>query len=156
MDRLTGYTGCRYEAYDPIDTKYDFSETNLQKLIDKLAHYEDLEELVDKHFPGVTVGEMLDITLKHIQGKDEEIRIGRILTNEDAEQWEKYKNLEEAGRLVVLPEGCTIEGIAECANRRSLACPPDIGLPSPLHCNHTSCYKCWEAALKGKGGDSDV
>lgn len=44
MDRLTGYTGYRYEAYDPIDTKNDFSETNLQKLIDKLAHYEDLEE----------------------------------------------------------------------------------------------------------------
>lgn len=44
MDRLTGYTGRRYEAYDPIEMKYDFSETNLQKLIDKLAHYEDLEE----------------------------------------------------------------------------------------------------------------
>lgn len=44
MDRLTEYTGHGYVAYDPIDTKYDFSEINLQKLIDKLAHYEDLEE----------------------------------------------------------------------------------------------------------------
>jgi hypothetical protein len=44
MGRLTEYTGHGYVAYDPIDTKYDFSEINLQKLIDKLAHYEDLEE----------------------------------------------------------------------------------------------------------------
>lgn len=44
MERLTEYTGHGYIAYDPIDTKYDFSKINLQKLIDKLAHYEDLEE----------------------------------------------------------------------------------------------------------------
>ena len=66
------------------------------------------------------------------------------------ERLKHYEDLEESGRLVVLPEGYTIEGIAECANQRSLACPSDIGLPSPLHCNHTSCYKCWEAALKGE------
>lgn len=71
----------------------------------------------------------------------------------EANKLAHYEDLEESGRLVVLPEGYTIEGMAECANQRSLACPSDIGLPSPLHCNHTSCYKCWEAALKGGGQD---
>lgn len=91
--RLTGYTGCRYEAYDPIDTKYDFSETNLQKLIDKLAHYEDLEE---------------------------------------------------SGRLVVLPSGVTGKQLCKIVN----ACPSILGLKN--NCGSHSCESCWEAALRGE------
>lgn len=90
MDRLTEYTGRGYVAYDPIDTVYDFSEINLQKLIDKLAHYEDLEE---------------------------------------------------AGRLVVLPEGFDKEKFIYSN------CPSYILLED--HC-HGDCKECWEAALKSR------
>lgn len=94
--RLTGYTGYRYEAYDPIDTKNDFSETNLQKLIDKLAHYEDLEE---------------------------------------------------SGRLVVLPEG---DGrtLLISALAHSEICPHNCGLKE--YCHIAGCKDCWEAALEGE------
>ncbi len=62
-----------------------------------------------------------------------------------------YEDLEEQGRLVVLPEGYTIEDLAECA--ASGTCPSELGLPTPLHCNHHTCYACWEAALKGNKND---
>lgn len=44
MDRLTVWDGFKWRTHDPIDTVEDYSAINLQKLIDKLAHYEDLEE----------------------------------------------------------------------------------------------------------------
>lgn len=43
-ERLTDNTPFGNFIYDPIDTVEDYSAVNLQKLIDKLAHYEDLEE----------------------------------------------------------------------------------------------------------------
>lgn len=46
MERLTLYagTGDNYESINPIDTPYEYGKLNLQKLINKLAEYEDLEE----------------------------------------------------------------------------------------------------------------
>lgn len=102
MGRLTEYTGHGYVAYDPIDTKYDFSEINLQKLIDKLAHYEDLEE---------------------------------------------------QGRLVVLPEEFDRERVADIILEQY--CPSYFGIEDLETCIEFSeegrqkCKECWEAALKG-------
>ena len=99
MGRLTEYTGHGYVAYDPIDTKYDFSEINLQKLIDKLAHYEDLEE---------------------------------------------------AGRLVVLPEGFDLASLVRALDED--VCPGKFGL-NEENCRTATCEQCWAAALKGGGVD---
>lgn len=45
-ERLTIYggNGEHYESINPIDTPYEYGKINLQKLIDKLAEYEDSEE----------------------------------------------------------------------------------------------------------------
>lgn len=32
---------------------------------------------------------------------------------------------------------------------REKCCPSDFGLPTPLHCNHTTCDECWTEALRG-------
>ena len=60
-----------------------------------------------------------------------------------------YEDLEEAGRLAVLPEGYCIKDLVYCASAEH--CPSDFGLPTLLHCNHTDCEDCWEAVLKGGG-----
>ena len=60
-----------------------------------------------------------------------------------------YEDLEESGRLVVLPNDITGEQLCKIVN----ACPSILGLKN--HCGSHSCESCWEAALKG-GGDSDV
>lgn len=44
MARLTEWTGFKYDVYDPISTMWEYSEINLQKLIDRLGYYEDLAE----------------------------------------------------------------------------------------------------------------
>lgn len=46
MERLTIYAGNgdNYESINPIDTPYEYGKLNLQKLINKLAEYEDAEE----------------------------------------------------------------------------------------------------------------
>ena len=46
MERLTLYAGNgdNYESINPIDTPYEYGKLNLQKIINKLALYEDAEE----------------------------------------------------------------------------------------------------------------
>lgn len=45
-ERLTIYggNGEHYESINPIDTPYEYGKINLQKLVDRLAEYEDLDE----------------------------------------------------------------------------------------------------------------
>lgn len=54
-----------------------------------------------------------------------------------------YEDLEEAGRLVVIPNNITGEQLCKVVN----ACPSILGLKT--HCGSYSCEVCWEAALKG-------
>lgn len=45
MDRLTIFTGECYESINPVDLALDeYSDINFEKIVDKLARYEDLEE----------------------------------------------------------------------------------------------------------------
>lgn len=45
MDRLTIFTGEYYESINPVDLALDeYSDINFEKIVDKLARYEDLEE----------------------------------------------------------------------------------------------------------------
>lgn len=62
-----------------------------------------------------------------------------------------YEDLEEQGRLLVLPEGLDKETFLE--HLAVTACPAFVGLKDwggTKKCNDTTCKKCWEAALKGE------
>lgn len=72
----------------------------------KLKHYEDLEERLNKVYGDcdgllLSVVEMLE---KHpcIDMANNTLK-SRLLTDEDVDKWEEYKQLEEQGRLVKLP-----------------------------------------------------
>lgn len=77
-----------------------------QQLIDKVAYYEDLEERFSSIFENLTIHDFMDIFLKYVQEDNEEIRTGRILTNEDADKWNRWKSLEKSDRLVELKIAC--------------------------------------------------
>lgn len=57
------------------------------------------------------------------------------------------EDLEEAGRLVILPEGFGRQRLFNLLAEDD--CPDRFGLPRLDTCNGTKCEACWEAALKG-------
>ena len=57
------------------------------------------------------------------------------------EKLQHYEDLEEQGRLIVLPEGVNFKKILEYSS----GCPSDCDLVN--HCD-LSCYECWLTALK--------
>lgn len=66
-----------------------------QQLIDKLAYYENLEELASFLSDGkMSIEDILDCLKKTIQGEEKELKFSRILTNAEAEKWDKWKSLE--------------------------------------------------------------
>ena len=72
----------------------------------KLQRYEDLEERFSSIFENLTLDDFINIFLKYIQEDNEEIRTGKILTNEDADKWNRWKSLEKSDRLVELKIAC--------------------------------------------------
>lgn len=67
--------------------------------------------------------------------------------NEMMQKLGRLEDLQEAGRLVVMPSGVTGEQLCKIVN----ACPSILGLKN--NCGSHSCESCWEAALKGGGQD---
>ena len=71
---------------------------------DKLAHYEDLEEQLEKLYGGkMPLDEVVENLNRVVQNGEEKLDYARILTNAEAEKWDKWKDLEEQGRLLELP-----------------------------------------------------
>lgn len=71
---------------------------------DKLAHYEDLEEQLEKLYGGkMPLDEVVENLNRIVQNGEEKLDYARILTNAEAEKWDKCKDLEEQGRLIELP-----------------------------------------------------
>ena len=71
---------------------------------DKLAHYEDLEEQLEKLYGGMMpLDEIVENLNRIVQNGEEKLDYARILTNAEAEKWDKWKDLEEQGRLIELP-----------------------------------------------------
>ena len=64
----------------------------------KLAEYEDLEELI-----GIPLEELARIFRQHIPDGCQHPKKAIVLTDGDVDKWRKYKDLEEQGRLVLLP-----------------------------------------------------
>lgn len=62
-----------------------------------------------------------------------------------------YEDLEEQGRLIVLPDGMNLRKLFDILDNYSPACPSDYNLTN--RCK-ISCFECWLAALKGAEHDT--
>ena len=58
-----------------------------------------------------------------------------------------YEDLEEQGRLVILPEGMNLRKLLDILTEYSPGCPSDYKLANRCE---LSCFECWLAALKGE------
>lgn len=85
---------------------YYWDEGNF-KVAEKLATYEDLEEHLHKIFgeeSAFSLADVIDALEMKLSEPDKKHPVNaRILTYEEADKWEEYKNLEEQGLLVRLP-----------------------------------------------------
>lgn len=67
----------------------------------ELQHYKDLEERIEKLFDGkISLNEAVEEIEKKVHG-EEVFRYSRILTNAEAEKWDKWLDLEEQGYKMV-------------------------------------------------------
>ena len=64
-----------------------------------------------------------------------------------AEKLKHYEDLEEQGRLVILPDGMNLRKLLDILTEYSPGCPSDYKLANRCE---LSCFECWLAALKGE------
>ena len=70
----------------------------------KLARYEDLETEISNLLDGkVSLDDVCRHLINAIKGEENELLFTRVLTNSEAEKWDKWLSLEEQGRLIELP-----------------------------------------------------
>ena len=70
----------------------------------KLRYYEDLEEQLEKLYGGkMPLDEVVENLNRIVQNGEEKLDYARILTNAEAEKWDKWKDIEKQGRLIELP-----------------------------------------------------
>ena len=62
------------------------------------------------------------------------------------EKLQRYEDLEEQGRLIVLPKGMTLRKLLEILDGNISSCPIDYNLTNRCE---LSCFECWLAALEG-------
>lgn len=68
---------------------------------EKLVHYVDLEEQLEKLYSDrLTLDDVVNNLNRIVQNGEEKLDFARILTNAEAEKWDKWKDLEEQGRLI--------------------------------------------------------
>lgn len=73
-----------------------------RKMYEKLRFYEDLEEHLEKVY-GEHDGLLETVIKSLVKYNGEKPRKSRLLTDEDADKWEMYKDAEEQGLLIRLP-----------------------------------------------------
>ena len=69
-----------------------------------------------------------------------------IASASDIDELLRYRDLEEQGRLIVLPKGMTLRKLLEILDGNISSCPSDYNLTNRCE---LSCFECWLAALKG-------
>ena len=67
------------------------------------------------------------------------------------EKLARLEDLEEQGRMVILPEGMNFRKLLDILTRYSFACPSEYNL---INRCELSCFECWLAALKGAENDN--
>ena len=66
--------------------------------------------------------------------------------NEAYYKLQHYEDLEEQGRMVILPDGMNLRKLLDILTEYSPGCPSDYKLANRCE---LSCFECWLAALKG-------
>ena len=66
--------------------------------------------------------------------------------NEAYYKLQHYEDLEEQGRMVILPDGMNLRKLLDILTEYSPGCPSDYDL---INRCELSCFECWLAALKG-------
>lgn len=62
------------------------------------------------------------------------------------EKLQRYEDLEEQDRMIVLPKGMNLRKLLEILDGNSSSCPSEYNLKDKCE---LSCFECWLAALKG-------
>ena len=62
------------------------------------------------------------------------------------EKLARLEDLEEQGRMVILPDGMNLRKLLDILTEYSPGCPSDYNLTNRCE---LSCFECWLAALKG-------
>lgn len=84
--------------------------------LEKLKKYEDTEEKLN----GIPLMRLADAYISTMEkDTNEKYSRGRLLTNEDADKWDEYKNAEEQGKILRLPcnVGDTVYEVQEIRHR---------------------------------------
>ena len=79
-------------------TKESKSNITIRQVLDKLSQFEDLEELI-----GIPLEDIAKIFRKNIPEDCKHPRKAIVLTDDDVDRWNCYKNEEEQGLLLRLP-----------------------------------------------------
>lgn len=95
----------------------------VEDMVEKLAVYEDLEERLNNVY-----GDCDGLLLRVVEALERHSGIdianntlkSRLLTDEDVDKWEEYKQLEEQGRLLKLP--CKVRDTVYCIFSRYTKC----------------------------------
>ena len=85
-----GFEYCRKEDWENCKT--------IDDVIDKLAEYEDLEDLI-----GIPMKDLAEILRQNIPEDCKHPHKAVVLTDDDVDRWNGYKNAEEQGLLLRLP-----------------------------------------------------
>ena len=73
--------------------------------------------------------------------------------NEAYYKLQHYEDLEEQGRLVILPDGMNLKKLLNILIEYSPGCPCDYDLTNRCE---LSCFECWLAALEGAENDTST
>ena len=86
--------------YTDDNGHFPISEEGVDKVVQKLGEYEDLEDRLN----GISVKQVVQGFIKTVETQTcEGYEHGRILTNAEADKWNEYKQLEKQGLLLRLP-----------------------------------------------------
>ena len=98
-------TGCNYSVHS-FDCQISEGRKKLRAAIEKLATYEDLEERLHKIFgeeSTFSLTDVIDALEMKLSEPDKKHPVNaRILTYEEANKWQEYKEAEEQGLIVRL------------------------------------------------------
>lgn len=109
------YRGAKFESIDPVDNDIKINcikcaeeHMQLAEWLEELKSYKELEEHLHKIFGEESTFSLADVvnTLEMKLSKPDKKHPvnARILTYEDADKWKEYKELEEQGLLLKLPD----------------------------------------------------
>ena len=76
----------------------------LAEWLEELKCYKDLEDQLEKLYGDrLSLDKVVENLNRVVQNGEEKLDYARILTNAEAEKWDRWKSLEEQGRLIELP-----------------------------------------------------